>query len=375
MRLLITADPIGGVWDYTSTLVSALAGEGHSVLVAVLGHPAEEQLAQLPEEVTLECTAEVLEWMPNSAGTLRRTAERLSNLADRWRADAVHLNQMAYTGLTTFRPPTLVVVHSDVYSWFSEVRGDAPPAEWREYGQLIASGLAGATILAAPSRYQADLTERHFGRRPDLVLHNGTASPAPAPAPAAPDEMLVVTAGRAWDEAKGVSVLDCAVQLLGDTGPATHLFGPLESPEGESLDFRHLHCHGRRSSPEVHEWMSRASIYAAPSLYEPFGLAPLEAAHRGCALLLSDIGSFRELWDGTALFFRKGDAEHLAERITELLEDPARVRELATAAREHARGRFSAEAFAQRYQDLYHSLARRPSVHGRGSPSLAATEA
>ena len=36
--------------------------------------------------------------------------------------------------------------------------------------------------------------------------------------------------------------------------------------------------------------------------FEPFGLAVLEAARAGCALVLSDIATFRELWDGAALF-------------------------------------------------------------------------
>ena len=58
---------------------------------------------------------------------------------------------------------------------------------------------------------------------------------------------------------------------------------------------------------EVDDWFSRATVYAAPSLYEPFGLAPLQAALHGCALVLSDIGSFRELWDGCAEFVPPGD--------------------------------------------------------------------
>ena len=38
--------------------------------------------------------------------------------------------------------------------------------------------------------------------------------------------------------------------------------------------------------------MSRAAIFFSPALYEPFGLGVLEAAARGCALVLADIPSF-----------------------------------------------------------------------------------
>jgi glycosyltransferase involved in cell wall biosynthesis len=75
--------------------------------------------------------------------------------------------------------------------------------------------------------------------------------------------------------------------------------------------------------------MERGGHLRGPSLYEPFGLAPLEAALRGCALVLSDIGSFRELWDGCAAFFPRGDAEVLAAVLAELEADPKRGARLA----------------------------------------------
>jgi glycosyltransferase involved in cell wall biosynthesis len=74
--------------------------------------------------------------------------------------------------------------------------------------------------------------------------------------------------------------------------------------------------------------MQRAAIFAAPALYEPFGLGVLEAARSGCALLLSDIASFRELWDGCAEFVDPRDPAAIAAAIRRLLEDPARRAEL-----------------------------------------------
>jgi glycosyltransferase involved in cell wall biosynthesis len=94
----------------------------------------------------------------------------------------------------------------------------------------------------------------------------------------------------------------------------------------------------------------------APSRYEPFGLAPLEAALHGCALVLSDIGTFRELWDGCAEFFPSGDAAALADALRRVNGD-ARLRErLAKAARTRAIRRYTARRMVADYIELYRQM-------------------
>ena len=62
-----------------------------------------------------------------------------------------------------------------------------------------------------------------------------------------------------------------------------------------------------------------SSIYVAASRYEPFGLAALEAALCGCAIVARDIPSLREVWGEAAVYFR--DAEGL-ERLLGALRLP-----------------------------------------------------
>lgn len=368
MRILLTTDAVGGVWEYSATLAHVLADEGHPTLLAVIGDPSEEQVDRLPEAIALECRSATLEWMRPASTDLPQTAEWLARLARLWRADVIHLNQMAYTGFHRFPAPTLVVVHSDLRSWFAEVLGIPIPPYWDGYEGIVRNGLAAATSVAAPSRYQADLVERHFGVSVDIVIHNGVAPPAEAPS--GKGKPLLLSAGRAWDEAKGITVLDQAVARLGDRAPAAHLIGPIRGPDGQQCSPRALTVHGQTSGRGVDEWMSRATIYAAPSLYEPFGLAPVEAALHGCALLLSDVGSFRELWGGCAEFFPRGDANTLAERIDGLAQDPARVQGLAAAARERALDRYTASVFGERYLECYRGLAGRDRTVS-GGPAMA----
>lgn len=352
-RIYLTADAVGGVWDYTAQLARGLVANGHRVRVAVIGRAAADRLADLPEEAEITGADYRLEWMPGAAADVDAAGEWLAADARRWGADLVHLNQMSY-GDRDFGAPTLVVVHSDVLSWFSETRGTDAPPEYGEYAERVRAGLAAADVVAAPSEYQSRLTRAHYGRGADEVIHNGIEARPGDPVNRA--GCLVVSAGRAWDEAKGMAIVDEAAGLLGPDGPEVHLLGGTHGPAGQRFVARHAEMHGRLPRGRVDEWLDRSSIYVGASLYEPFGLAPLEAAFRGAALVLSDIASFRELWGGCAVFFPAGDARALAESIRELVADPGRRHELGRAARQRAISRYDADTFTARYLDLYAAM-------------------
>jgi len=357
MRVFLTTDTVGGVWDHTVTLARELHQAGCQVLVAVLGEPRDERLAHLPEGVEVTWRPYRLEWMPDAEADVAAAGEWLRRTAELWEAEVVHLNQMAYA-VEDFPAPVLVAVHSDVLSWFGEVRGEAAGTEWAQYARWVRLGLAAADAVVTPTAYQSELTGRHYGRAADRVIHNGITPPDARPRRAGAP--LVLTVGRAWDPAKGVHVLDEAMQILGnqlgDDAPPAHLLGETMAPHGERFESRFLVAHGRVERAEVDAWLERGTVYVGASVYEPFGLAPLEAAFRGCALVLSDIGSFRELWEGCAAFFRPGDPASLAEALAGLCEDPKRRARLASAARTRAGRRYTARRMAADYLALYREL-------------------
>ncbi len=368
MRVLLSTDTVGGVWDHTVELARRLHDDGHDVLCAVIGEPRDERLAHLPPGVEVTWRDHRLEWMPDAAADVFAAGAWMRATSALWAADVVHLNQMAYAA-HPFAAPVVTVVHSDVLSWFREVRGeDAPPADWAAYTRWVREGLAASEAVVAPTRYQADLVLRHYGREVDRVVHNGIAAPADAERGDLPPVLLNV--GRAWDMAKGVSVLDRALDLLGDDAPEAHLLGETAAPHGERVETRRLTAHGRVERADVDAWMRRAGVYVAPSLYEPFGLAPLEAAMHGCALVLSDAGSFRELWDGCALFHPRGDAEALADALSSVCGDAKLRARLGSGARTRALRRYTGDRMAAAYLELYHDL-----THGAGAarrPTMAA---
>jgi glycosyltransferase involved in cell wall biosynthesis len=100
-------------------------------------------------------------------------------------------------------------------------------------------------------------------------------------------------------------------------------------------------------------------VYLSPARYDPFGLLPLQAALNGCALLLSDIPSYRELWDGAAEFFHSNDAGDLRRHWSRLIDAPDLALELASRSRQRAIERYSAARMADAYLDVYGAVSLR----------------
>lgn len=367
MRVLVTTDTVGGVWTYTEMLVRGLVERGEECLVAMIGGPSDERAERLPPSVEREAAPYRLEWLPDtSAADIRDASDWLRELARRWGADVVHLNQLAYSA-DPFDVPALVVAHSDVFSWFREVRDADPGPEWDAYRRWVRDGLGGCDCIVAPTCYQSGMLARHYGRAADRVIHNGVPRTAASGRRRASERPFVSTAGRAWDEAKGMAVLDEALERLGERAPPGQLAGPLEGPAGERFTASRLNAHGRLSRDAMDRLYENTAVYVATSLYEPFGLSPLEAALHGCALVLSDIGSFRELWQDAAVFVAPGAAGPLASAIADLMEEPARLDALAAAARSRARQRYTDETMTEQYQALYRRLVAAREQRGKQS--------
>ena len=131
--------------------------------------------------------------------------------------------------------------------------------------------------------------------------------------------------------------------------------GAAIGPNGEQFTPRNIELVGLLGSDAMEQHFASASIFVSPALYEPFGLTVLEAAQRGAALVLSDIATFRELWDEAALFVPPGDAVALALVLNKVVGDTNLRRKLGGRARVRSQ-RYSmlrcVEATVQVYQQL-----------------------
>lgn len=354
-RVLITADAVGGVWQYATDLARGLAGQGVEPVLAVLG-PAPR-----PEHRTTAAGLEAIEtglpldWLAEDRSALEDAAEALARLAEDQAVDLIQLNTPALAGLTGFPAPVITVAHSCVATWWAAVKGGEPPADFSWRTELMRAGLAAAGRVVAPSASFAAAVQRaYLLREPPAVVHNGRtlmASPSTEP------QGFAFTAGRLWDEGKGLATLDRAAGLLSVPVRAA---GPLIGPNGARIAFEHINALGSLSEAELGVQLAARPVFVSAARYEPFGLAVLEAAQAGCALVLSDIPTFRELWDGAALFVAADDAEGFARAINALICDPARRRALGESARGRA-ARYNVEAMAARMAALYRAtLAKSP---------------
>jgi glycosyltransferase involved in cell wall biosynthesis len=101
--------------------------------------------------------------------------------------------------------------------------------------------------------------------------------------------------------------------------------------------------------------MSRAAIFVLPARYEPFGLAVLEAALAGCALVLGDIPSLREIWQDAALFAPTCEPDAIAAALAMLITDAPLRQHMGQRARSRAL-EFSPRRTARAYLALYHEM-------------------
>lgn len=80
---------------------------------------------------------------------------------------------------------------------------------------------------------------------------------------------------------------------------------------------------GRRSDAEVAALLDGAHGLIFPSLYEGFGIPPLEAFVHGCPVIASDIAATREVCADAALYFAPHDDAALADHMARLLTETA----------------------------------------------------
>ncbi|RXH54008.1 glycosyltransferase family 4 protein [Granulicella sibirica] len=310
MRVLLTTDTIGGVWTFGTILAHGLMARGHSVALVSLGRaPSRSQLewtvrtsAQFGAAFRYKASEVPLEWMAENQFAYSDAEGLLLQTIGDFQVEVVHASQFCF-GALQVEVPKVLTAHSDVLSWAEACRPDGlEDSRWlRTYQELVSCGLQGADRIVAPTQWMRDALTRNFAAASGArVILNGRSLTLEQEKESR--TLTAVTVGRAWDEAKGMAVLDeieasIPVQVIGEES-----FAGTQAPQWGKVEFL-----GRRDDGEVFKALRRSSIYLATSIYEPFGLAPLEAALCGCGVVARDIESLREVWGSGADYFRDAD--------------------------------------------------------------------
>lgn len=346
--ILMTLDAVGGVWRYTLDLAAGLRGQG--VRCAFLGfgpEPGAEARAEAEALGPLGWSDCPPDWLAPDAAALDGVPDAIADAARQHRADLIQLSAPSQAAALKVPVPVVSVVHSCLPTWFAAVRGGGVPAEYAWHLTLNAQGMVSSDCVIAPSYALARLIAATYGAGVEVV-HNASR----APQRQTKDEPFVLAVGRWWDEGKNGAVLEAAAPLL--DWPLV-MVGANQGPNGAVLPVAHAQHRGVLPHRQTQALIGRAGIFVAPSVYEPFGLAVVEAARAAVPLVLADIPTFRELWEGAALFFPPHDAEALAAALHGLQVDPAERRRLGAAGQARS-ARYAPEPQVQAMLALYARL-------------------
>lgn len=108
---------------------------------------------------------------------------------------------------------------------------------------------------------------------------------------------------------------------------------------------------GKVSDSELNDLYSQASFFFFPSLYEGFGIPPLEAMLTGCPVLASNCSSVPEVVGEAGILFDPSDLASLRNGLSRVLQADGREKLIALGI-ERARN-FSWKAVIERYATLY----------------------
>ena len=336
MRVLLTTDTVGGVWTFTQELVQGLLEHKHAVVLISFGRPPSrsqcEWVARMEDryrsDFLFEASDVPLEWMDCNDGAYTHAESLLLRMITEFGVDLLHSSQFCFGALPT-NVPKLLTAHSDVFSWAEACHpGSLEESAWLcRYRSLVNAGIVGADAMVTPTRWMCDALARHYpGCHRARVIENGRSLRLLAGSTSR--RLQAVTVGRLWDRAKGLSVLSGLEACMPVMVAGEVHFERSQAPDTEVVFL------GRLEEDELLEILRDSSLYLATSIYEPFGMAPLEAAICGCGVVARDIPSLREVWGESAEYFT--DSSDLCSLLCRLRDSPRRLEALRGRSRKRA---------------------------------------
>jgi glycosyltransferase involved in cell wall biosynthesis len=153
------------------------------------------------------------------------------------------------------------------------------------------------------------------------------------------DECTILFVGIDFERKGGPTLLKAFAQVRKRVPLARLLIvGPRPGPPQEGVEWLgHI-----RDRKKIHQLFSESTLFAMPSICDPFGLVLVEAMSHGLPVVSSQSDAMQEIVkdNSTGYCVPAGDAEALADRISQLLMSPQLCAELGQAGRNRAQERF-----------------------------------
>ncbi|MDA0638940.1 glycosyltransferase [Nonomuraea sp. MCN248] len=358
----------GGQNVYVASLATALAARGHSVVVHTRrSHPGQPRSVRVSPGVTVAYVPagpaapvpkdELPPYMP----------EFTERLAADWALrspDVIHAH-FWMSGQAALRAAGRVPVVQTFHAlgtvkrrWQGEA--DTSPAHRRATEREI--GRRADAVLATCGDEVEELVAMGVPERRISVVPCGVDLDRFRPdGPVAPrtDGPMILSIGRMVPR-KGVDTVIAALRRLpgaelvvaGGRAGDEEAVRLRELARGYGLQDR-VHVIGSVPRERVPALMRAADVLVTVPWYEPFGLVPVEAMACGLPVVASAVGGHLDTVAGCGLLVPPRRPRALARALREVLDDPARRRELSRAGARRARERYGWPRVAEQTEAVY----------------------
>jgi glycosyltransferase involved in cell wall biosynthesis len=326
----------GGISRHFATLVAHLPACGIEPRVLAPLYRTE-RLREAPRELVWGGPVGPGRRQQLAAKAIGRAAAR--PLARLFRADV--LQETFYSASPTGPPgcPVVVTIHDCLHDHFpDEFPGDSAP---RNKPKSLARA---AWVICNSEHSRRDFLERNpdFAKRTSVVhcaldwAFDAEAAP-PGPLHPRPYVLFVAAVRRPYKNLEGLVDAFARSRLPGE-GIDLVCIGdaPFTTAERERIAAAGVteRVHQRRATDaDLRSWYRHALLFAYPSLYEGFGLPPLEAMASDCPVVTMNVSAMPEVCGAAAEYAEPGDLDSLVAALERVAFDPARASALRAAGR------------------------------------------